>query len=79
MEKSKVRVELQAVMDLAHPMEAVQVAREVKAALAPNQWEAMVLLASAMIEEADPQMVLNLAAAVKARVERDAAAGQKYL
>lgn len=66
----KVKVELVCQLDLAHPMEAVTVAQEMRAALARHQWEAMVLLASAVIEEADPAMVLNLAAAVKARADR---------
>ena len=66
----KVKVELVCQMDLAHPMEAVGVARECRAALSASQWEALVLLASAVIEEADPAMVLNLAAAVKLKADR---------
>ena len=78
MAERKVQVELVCQMDLAHPMEAVQVAREVRAQLAPTQWEAVVLLASALIEQADPVMVLNLARAVKERADRAAAEGQIY-
>ena len=66
----KVKVELVCQMDLAHPMEAVRVAAECRAALSRHQWEALVLLASAVIEEAEPAMVLNLAAAVKQRADR---------
>ncbi len=66
----KVKVELVCQLDLAHPMASLEVAREMRAALARHQWEAMVLLASAVIEEADPAMVLNLAAAVKLRADR---------
>lgn len=63
------KVELAVSMDLEKPLEVVQAARELQAVLTVRQWEAMVLLASAVIEEAAPGMVLRLAEAVKRRAD----------
>lgn len=60
-----VKVELAVGLDLERPMDVPAVAQEARAVLGAEKWEALVLFASAVIEVAEPALVLSLAEAVK--------------
>lgn len=61
------KVEMVFQLDLDRPEQAAQAAREVAAAATAEQWEAMALWASAVLEAAEPGLVLAVARAVKER------------
>lgn len=56
----RVRVEMAVELDLDSPMEVVAMAQEVKAQARPDQWEAMVLLSSAVVELCQEGLIRRL-------------------
>lgn len=56
----RARVELAVELDLDSPMEVVAMAEEVKAQASPHQWEALVLLSSAVVELCQEGLVRRL-------------------
>jgi hypothetical protein len=56
----RVRVELAVELDLDLPLEAVAMAREVKQRASPTQWEAMLLVSSALLEQVEPGLAQHL-------------------
>lgn len=52
----KARVELVVELDLEEPLEVVAMAAELEAQATAEQWEALVLLGSAVMEQASPEM-----------------------
>ncbi len=59
----KVRVELVVGVDLDSPMEVVSMVEEIEAQVEPDQWAALVLLSSAVVESVEEGLVHRLARA----------------
>lgn len=57
----RARVELAVELDLDSPMEVVAMAQEVKAKASSQQWEALVLLSSAVVELCQEGLIHRLA------------------
>lgn len=71
----RVRLEMAMDVDLHRPLEVSVLAKEAMAGADASEREALLLFASAVVEEAAPGLVLNLAKAVRLRLERVAAGG----
>lgn len=64
-----VKVEMVVNLDLDRPLAAAQAATEVRAQVSGEQWEGLVLWASALLEQADPVMALRVAESVSHRID----------
>lgn len=66
----RARVELTIEVDLESPLEAVAMAQELRSQASRDQWEALVLVSSAVMEQVSSEMAAKLLREAKAREQR---------